>query len=68
MKWLQTKLNALKSINEETILFYLDTGNTFHIPKYYEVSYQISKYNVIFNTNCKGFTPMVWGKLHKGHP
>ena len=27
----------MKSLNEDAIMFYLDTGNTFHIPKYYEV-------------------------------
>ena len=33
--WLKDKLRALKAIDPENILFYLDTGNTFHIPTYY---------------------------------
>ena len=34
--WLKDKLQALKAIDPENILFYLDTGNTFHIPTYYK--------------------------------
>ena len=50
MNWLKNQLKSLKSLNEETIMFYLDTGNTFHIPKYYEVIF--FKYlikNVLYN-------------------
>ena len=40
----------MKSLNEDAIMFYLDTGNTFHIPKYYEVINYL-----IQNTNKKKY-------------
>ena len=36
--WLKSQLKALKSLDPDNILFYLDTGNTFHMPTYYEFS------------------------------
>ena len=36
--WLRSALKNLTELNPDNILFYLETGNTFHMPTYYKVS------------------------------
>ena len=37
--WIKSQLRDLLALDPENILFYLETGNTFHMPTYYKVPY-----------------------------
>ena len=60
--WLKSKLKALKDIDPENILFYLDTGNTFHIPTYYKFDVSLDNpdlYRDYFVRHCMSEVPVI---------
>lgn len=60
--WLKSQLRALTSIDPDNVLFYLDTGNTFHMPTYYEFAESMDNpdmYRDHFVKHCMSEVPVI---------